>query len=168
MYRYLAAAMAMVWALFPASFSATAEGVKPDRVYIPLATHHVNLDPADYGRTSWNEFNPGLVLTWENRLGSLDYSLGAFKNSYNRVSAIATVAKMWEVGEHAALGGFVGFADYGSDARYFDVTVGDSDVVVIPGFQMNYRNLFGQVIVSPQPGGAGAIFSMGATFPLSR
>ena len=55
---------------------AAAQDMGPDRVYIPLASDH-------YGdfQGNMNEFNPGILLTWHDRLGGLDYIAGAFIDS---------------------------------------------------------------------------------------
>lgn len=148
--------------------AASADGLRPDRLYIPLASYHYNLTPPNPGQTSWNEFNPGLVLTWEERFATLDYSAGAFLNSYEEVSAMVSVGKFWDVGA-VALGGVVTFADYGDNSRHFDVTMGDTDFVVLPAIQMNYRNMFVQLVPAPQfHGENGAVFSAGATFALGQ
>ncbi|MEQ9695430.1 hypothetical protein [Shimia sp. SDUM112013] len=145
---------------------ATAEGLRPDRLYIPLASYHYNLTPPNPGQNSWNEFNPGLIVTWEDRLWTLDYSAGAFLNSYEDVSPMVSMGKFWDVGQ-VALGAVASFADYGDNARHFDVTLGSSDIVVLPAFQVNYRNAFMQVVPAPDfNGNSGALFAFGATFAL--
>ncbi|WP_299354172.1 hypothetical protein [uncultured Shimia sp.] len=148
--------------------SASADGWSPDRLYIPLASYHYNLTPPNPGQTSWNEFNPGLIFTWEERLWTLDYSAGALLNSYEDVSALFSVGKFWDVGQ-VALGAVVSFADYGDNSRHFDVTLGSSDFVVLPGVQLNYRNVFVQLVPAPQFNGeSGAVFGFGATFALGQ
>lgn len=148
---------------------AFAEGAKPDRLYVPLASHHVNVDPpAASGMSSWNEFNPGLIVTWEDRLGTLDYSAGVFLNSYEDVSAMVSVGKMWDVGQ-VQLGASVIFADYGDNAQHFDNAIGSTDIVFLPAFQVNYRNVFAQIIPAPQSNGdTGAVLTAGLTFALGQ
>ena len=43
----------------------------PDQVYVSIASKHVNLIP-DPG-TKYNEINPGLILSWDNRKYGLNY-----------------------------------------------------------------------------------------------
>lgn len=149
--------------------AALAEGITPDRLYVPLASYHHNIDPpAASGMNSWNEFNPGLILTWEDRFATLDYSAGLFLNSYDDVSPMVSVGKLWDVGQ-VSLGATVMFADYGDNARFFDNTVAGSDIVFLPAFQVNYRNVFAQVIPAPQSNGdTGAVFTAGMTFALGQ
>ena len=148
--------------------SVSADGLTPDRLYVPLGSYHYNLTPPNPGQTSWNEFNPGLVFTWEERLATLDYSIGAFYNSYEDVSAMVSVGKFWDVGQ-VSLGGVVTFADYGDNARHFDVTLGNSNVVVLPAIQMNYRNAFVQLVPAPDfNGNSGAVVGFGLTFALGN
>lgn len=149
--------------------SAHSEGAAPDRLYVPLASYHFNIDPpAASGMSSWNEFNPGLIVTWEERLWTLDYSAGLFLNSYEDISPMVSVGKLWDVGQ-VQLGATVIFADYGDDARHFDNTLGSSDIVFLPAFQVNYRNVFAQIIPAPQSNGdTGAVFTAGLTFALGQ
>ncbi|SFL95548.1 hypothetical protein [Shimia aestuarii] len=148
--------------------SAAAEGLGPDRIYIPLASHHYNLTPPNPGQNSWNEFNPGLVFTWENRFVTLDYSVGAYLNSYEKISPMVSVGKFWDVGK-VAFGGVLSFVDYGSNARHFDVTLGNSNITILPAIQINYKNAFLQVVPAPQfQGESGAVFGVGATFALGQ
>ena len=50
----------------------------PDRISILLSSYHVD------AKQDFEQVNPGGFLTWENRMGGLDYSLGAYRNSYGR------------------------------------------------------------------------------------
>ncbi|CUJ92042.1 hypothetical protein [Shimia thalassica] len=147
--------------------AATAEGLRPDRLYVPLASYHYNLTPPNPGQTSWNEFNPGLIFTWEDRFGTLDYSVGALLNSYEEVSPMFSVGKFWDVSAKVSLGAVASFVDYGDNARHFDVTLGGSNLAVLPALQVNYRNAFMQIVPAPDfNGNSGALFAFGATFAL--
>lgn len=79
--------------LFLGAGIASAQSLAPDRLYFPLASQHFNMDPLDYGVDSWNEFNPGVIVTWENRALTLDYGIGAFYNSFEEVSFMAVVGQ---------------------------------------------------------------------------
>ena len=65
--------------------------LKPDRVYVSMASKHVNLTP-DHG-TEYNEINPGLILSWDNRKYGLSYWFGGIRNSFSTISPYAAAAK---------------------------------------------------------------------------
>lgn len=141
-----------------------ANGLVPDRIYIPLASKHFKVESEEFGVNSWNEINPGLVLSWEDRFASLDLDLnfGVFKNSYNDWSSYVSLSKFWDLSEEVAFGTFLAFADYHSNSDYFDFKVGDYAMVL--GFQLNAKNLFFQVQPVPTDNGIGAVFATGVSF----
>ena len=68
-----------------------ATSFEPDRVYVSVASKHINLVP-DPG-TKYNEINPGLILSWDNRKYGLSYWFGGIRNSFSTISPYATAAK---------------------------------------------------------------------------
>jgi hypothetical protein len=68
------------------------------------------------GPRAFQEFNPGLFLTWER---GVNYSIGAYYNSYERCSVLGSVG--------------------------YDVEV-TRDLVSFLGLQARYRNVFLQFI----------------------
>jgi hypothetical protein len=134
---------------------AFAEG--PDRVSILMGSVHVD------AAIPFEEVNPGLFLTWEDRGLDLDYSLGAYRNSYGRVSIAATAAlplAQWDGGQFSV---FAGVAYYPENGREFAVSLGD--VVPVGGVQIRHENIFAQII--PSDGKlADAIVTCGLTFSL--
>lgn len=132
----------------------------PDRLYLPLASRHIGLDPADFGRTRWNEVNPGALLVWEDRFLTLDYGVGAFLNSFDEISITALVGKTWEIGQDANIGAILQFSDYRKNSEFFPVALGS--VALIPALQLRYRNVFALA----QPGYQGGVLAAGITFAL--
>lgn len=134
----------------------------PDRVSILLGSEHFN------ATEDFQEFNPGLFLTWEAQrdflfFDSTDFSVGAFYNSYAKVAPNVTVGAAREVAPGLDLGVFAGFALYPGDGDRFRVSVGD--VIPLAGFQARYRNVFAQLI--PLNGdNADAVLAVGLTFAL--
>lgn len=142
----------------------------PDRVYLTFSARHLNIDPTNFGRAQWNEANPGVILTWEDRglLGE-DFSLGAVINSYDDPAIFASIGKLWDLGDSDwRLGYVLGVANYGQNARLIGSQIRSSDWIVIGGAQIEYRNLFFQLQpAGTQPGGGyGAVLVTGLTFPL--
>lgn len=171
--RALCAAVVAGLVILALSPRAHAEGVTPDRLYLPLTARHANIDPANFGLVKWNETNPGLILSWEDRFLGLDYSLGVVRNSFDKTSAYAGVGKFWSVAPEALPGLSVGLvaalADYGTDARFIETRIGSSGWVVTGGPQVNFRNLFVQIQPVPQANGKlGSIWIAGFTVPLGQ
>lgn len=130
----------------------------PDRISLLLGSHHVDAKAQFEGR------NPGVFLTWEDR-GGLDWSLGAYRNSYGRNSVAATVALPVVIGRDAELALFAGAALYPGDGRDFAMQWGD--LVPLVGLQLRAGHLFVQVI--PSDGAAtDAIISFGLTKLISK
>ncbi len=117
------------------SMSPARADMAPDRVSILIGSHHA-------GGVGFESRNPGVFATWER--GPVDFTLGAYRNSYGRGSVAATVAiPVWS-GESTDISLFGGAAYYPNDGRRFAVHAGD--VVPIGGLQIRYRNLFAQLI----------------------
>ncbi len=147
---FLAVLLILV-ALTPAS-------AEPDRISILMGSYHVDAQVPFSGR------NPGVFLTWEDR-GGLDWSLGAYRNSYGSASVAATVALPILAGRNADLSVFAGVALYPNDGREFAVHWGD--LVPLGGLQLRTGSFFVQLI--PSDGVAtDAIVSFGITKPLNR
>lgn len=141
----------------------------PDRAYISMASKHAGIDPKDFGKDSWNEFNPGLILSWEDRLWSLDFALGGFKNSFGDFSAYTSIAKFWSVTSNTSVGTVLSFAHYGENRRYFKTQIGSTDFVAIPALQLNHKNVFIQVQPNPRKNERfGAVIGVGITFSLTH
>jgi len=127
----------------------------PDRVSVLIGSEHVgvNLD--------FNEFNPGVFLTWEG--DRVDWSVGVYENSFSHTSVAVTVyapLMRWDDGD---VGVFLGAALYPETGRDQVVSVGD--VIPIGGVQARHGNVFAQVI--PAFGlGADAVVGFGFTFPI--
>lgn len=125
----------------------------PDRLSLLVGSKHVGAE------REFNEQNPGLFATWENR-GAFDLSLGVYENSFSNVSIAATAAlPVYEKGEFQA-SVFGGLALYPGDGDEFLVHAGD--VVPLGGLQVRYRNVF----VQAMPAGDMTVVAAGLTIPL--
>lgn len=129
----------------------------PDRVSLLLGSEHLG------ATRSFNEFNPGVFLTWETK--TLDYSVGSFYNSYEGVSALGSVGYNFEIAPHLDVGAFAALAYYPGEGDQFEVSVGD--VVPIVGLQTRYRQAFVQFI--PADGDTvDGLVTFGLTFDLNK
>lgn len=146
------------------SLAAQAEGLMPDRVYVPLKSFHVGVDASDHDQDKWNEFNPGLIGSWENRGLGLTYNFGAFVNSHSDLSTHISVSKVFDITTDLSIAGFAAFADYHEHSDGFDYRIGD--FIFIPGVQANYKNFFVQAFPLPTDDGYGAVLAAGLTFRL--
>lgn len=137
-----------------ASVLATPAMAEPDRVSILLGSRHPGAS------VTYEQVNPGIFLTWEDRAFGLDYSAGVYRNSYGRASVAATAAlPIIERGQFQAAV-FGGLALYPGNGDDFAVHAGD--MVPIAGLQARMGNAFVQVM----PGDGMAVVSFGLTFPL--
>ncbi len=126
----------------------------PDRLSVLLGSEHVN------ATRSFQEFNPGVFLTWER---GLNYSAGLYYNSYKKVSPLVSVGYDWEVAQDFDLGAFFAVAVYPGDGDEFSHAMGD--VVPFVGLQARYKNVFVQLI--PADGDSlDALFTFGLSFEL--
>lgn len=150
----------------------TARGLAPDRAYLTFGSQHLNVDPADFGLVRWNEVNPGLILTWEDRgPWGLNYSLGAFQNSFADLSLYAATSRTWAIGTAGwRLGWVLGLANYGDNARFVRSQIGQSGWIVTGGAQIEFRNFFVQIqpAGTQRGGGQGAILVTGISFALGK
>jgi hypothetical protein len=144
------------WLFLLALLLAAPASAGPDRVSLMFGSHHIAANQP------FEEINPGVFLTWEGR--RLDWTVGAFHNSYGRTSVAGTVAlPLWKTGE-LRLDAFAGIAHYPVDGRNFRFHAGD--LVPLGGLQLRWRNLFVQAI--PLDGGVAAgVLSFGVTFGLN-
>ena len=141
-----------------------ASSLKPDRVYVSMASKHVNLTP-DPG-TEYNEINPGLILSWNNRKYGLNYWFGGIRNSFSTISPYAAAAKMWPLGSDIKLGIFGSIAGYYSNGS-ISTKIGNSGYVFLGGFQFEYRNIFIQLqptLINNK--NIGGVFITGISVPL--
>jgi hypothetical protein len=154
MFRFICASL---FSFFVAS-SAVAEGISPDRISLLLGSHHAATD------VHFEEFNPGIFATWEDRgPGQLDYSIGAYRNSFGNLSKMYVVAKSFDIGRDAQIGVFAGVASYPQWSDHFIISFGE--YVPVGGVQGRYKNAFMQVM--PSDGKVvGSIISFGLTFDL--
>jgi hypothetical protein len=127
----------------------------PDRLSVLLGSHH--LSPAE----EFEEFNPGLFLTWEGPV--FDTTAGLFRNSYGRGAVALTAAYPFYESGRFQFSGFLGAAYYPENGRNFRYHLGD--VVPLGGLQAR----FGPVFVQAIPGDgeeADGLFAFGFTVPL--
>ncbi len=118
-------------ALAFASAPAYATELGPDYALVPLASHHYG----DWGKKhgdDFNEFNPGLMLSWAERAYELNYTVGAYRDSQSDTSVHLSAAKMWDIGKHAQIG-LVG--------AYIH-SLGKGYTGVAPSIQLTYKALF--------------------------
>lgn len=111
---------------------------EPDRVSILIGSHHVN------AKIDFEQTNPGVFFTWEG--DTLDFSVGAYRNSFGRPSVSATFGLPvveWDRGDISLLGGL---AYYPEDGRTFALHVGD--VVPIVGLSLRHDPFAIQIMPS--------------------
>ena len=125
----------------------------PDRVSVLIGSRHI-------GASGFTEQNPGLFLTWER---SLHWSVGVYRNSYDRRSVAVFAARpvaAWRGGE---LSLFAGLAHYPQDGRRSRVALGDT--LPMAGVQIRQGLVYAQII--PMDGKpVDALVSFGLTVPL--
>jgi hypothetical protein len=131
---------------------ATPAAAEPDRVSILLGSAHPG------AARSFEQVNPGVFLTWKDRAFGLDYSVGAYRNSFGRASIAATAALPVIDRGQFQLALFGGLAVYPGNGADFAIHAGD--VVPIAGVQARVGHGFVQVI----PGDDMAVVAFGLTF----
>lgn len=134
----------------------------PDRVYIPLASHHT-VPPEKFGHEAWEEVNPGVILSWEN-VGPgnvLDLGVGVVRNSSGITSPTVSLGLVKGISEKIDLGVTGSLVYYGRGGDFSDGHVGGG-VFLVPALQARYDFSFGQLI--PTPDGFVGLF--GLTFAI--
>lgn len=133
---------------------ATPVAADPDRISILLGSQHPGASVA------YEQVNPGIFLTWEDRAMGLDFSAGVYRNSYGRASIAATAA--FPVIEHGKFQAsiFGGLAVYPGNGADFAFHAGD--LVPIAGIQARFGHGFLQVM----PGDGMTVLAFGLTFPV--
>ncbi|SDD78099.1 hypothetical protein [Ruegeria marina] len=131
----------------------------PDQVSVLLGSHHIG------ATRSFEEFNPGLFLTWTEAAVShrVDLSVGAFRNSYGDASLALSGAYPLYRTETWGFDLFAGLAWYPGNGDQFSHAI--DDMVPLAGAQMRYRNLFMQAL----PAGGNSVdatLTFGLTFQL--
>jgi hypothetical protein len=127
-----------------------------DRLSLILGSRHL-------GGFGFDGRNPGLFLTWD-RAG-MEWSIGAYRNSYGRGSLAATVGLPVVRWNRGAASLFFGLAWYPKDGHRFRAHAGD--IVPIGGLQVRRGAWFIQVMPSDgRP--VRAILTTGLTFPLDQ
>ncbi|WP_425045474.1 hypothetical protein [Primorskyibacter sp. S87] len=131
----------------------------PDRINILLGSEHLG------ATRDFEEFNPGLFLTWTNLMwkNRLDLTVGAFRNSYGDGSAAVSAAYPLIRTEAWGLELFGALAWYPGNGDQFGHSIGD--MVPIAGVQARFHYLYMQAI--PAGGdGVDATLTLGLTFPV--
>ncbi len=132
----------------------SASNAEPDRISILLGSEH------NGARRDFQEFNPGVILSWERRFS---YSAGVYYNSYKKVSPVVSAGYNFEVAPDFDIGAFFAIAVYPGDGDEFDHSVGD--FVPFVGVQARWKNFFVQFI--PADGDAlNSLFTFGLTFSI--
>lgn len=149
-------------ALFALCFTSftTAAQAGPDQISILLGSEHVN-------GTGFEEFNPGIFLTWRDLLfdGRADLSFGGFRNSYGDGSLAVSMAFPIVREKNWGLELFTALAWYPGNGERFEIAAGD--IVPIAGLQARLGPTFVQII----PGGGDSVdatISFGLTFALPK
>lgn len=137
------------------------ELLNPDEVYLLLGSSH-QLQQAD--SFDYNEENPGLLLVWNNVIGTLDMTAGLYENSFSDISGLVGLAKRWPISADAEVGLLMAISNYETDDPIFQPLGGG--LVVIPALQLNWRHFFIQAIPVPDPDNTGVVFSYGLRFDL--
>ena len=143
-------------------------GLTPDRIMLPLASKHYGMEGyRENGRTrSFNEFNPGLLLAWENRALGLDVTAGAYRNSHHKTSGIAYVSRTWEVADtDIHIGPFIGVSHYGRNSKFIDSRVTYKGFVFMGGLYARWKYVFVNVVPNPVQDNLKPIVGVGLTFP---
>ena len=135
----------------------------PDRLYVLIGSYHA-LPLAD--TFDYKETNPGLFLVWEEKLASLDLTLGAYENSFSDTSVLIGLSKTWPLSSEADLHGLIALSNYKAEDPIFQPLGGG--LVVIPALQVSWRHMFLQATPIPDPDNTGIVFSYGLSFDLSR
>ncbi|AJE48187.1 hypothetical protein [Celeribacter indicus] len=133
-----------------------AADLAPDYALIPLASHHYGDWGEDDG-DDFTEFNPGLLFTWAERAGGLNYTFGAYRDSMADVSLHLSAAKMWQIGPYAEAG-IVG--------AYLH-SFGEGYTGFAPSLQVNYKHLFINAATGYDDGVYGVV-STGLIFDIGR
>ena len=146
------------------------ERMLPDWASFQIGSKHINMNESNVtGAAGFQEFNPGLIVTWGDRWRGLNYSIGNFRNSNNERSTILAVSDLYPIGKGFFVGWFLGTADYGEVARNSKLWKLDSDWIPIGGLQLNYRNYYMQVLPANDSGkGFGAVLTFGVSMALKR
>ncbi len=109
----------------------------PDRVSILLGSHHTE----EY---AWEEANPGMFLTWEDASFGLDYSIGAYRNSFGKGSIAALAGLELVSWDQGAASAFCGAAWYPGNGHHFLIRAGD--LVPLCGLQLRQGPVFAQLM----------------------
>lgn len=128
---------------------------KPDRLSFSISSNHIG------AVVQYNERNPGVFVTWEHP--HHDINVGAYKNSFSKLSVLSTVSLQMYKTEDFSFEVFVGGAYYPEDGRTFALHVGD--FIPLGGLQVRYKNIFSQIIPMNSPN-AKAILTFGVSFSL--
>lgn len=108
-------AIAAIMGFFPSPAPAG-----PDKIYVLLGSNHLNMQP---GYQPFIETNPGLLALYEQ--DSFDLVLGAYQNSFGKISASVAAQKTLIKGKYTQLSAFAGVAIYPGNGENFAIHAGD-------------------------------------------
>lgn len=160
----LALALSTAAALAPAWAEPRPHLPAPDRVYMPLASRHA-MPPEAFGHDRWEEVNPGLVLSWENRGPgrAVDLGVGVIRNSLGIVSPTISIGVSGALTDKFDVGVTGSLVYYGAEGDLASGHVGGG-VMFVPALQARFGAGFVQLIPTPE----GAVGLAGLTFPIGR
>jgi len=158
--RFLAGFLVLILGVMP-SFAGG-----PDRVQIMLGSKHFNQTaPNIIGE--FVEFNPGVILVWEDAIGHMNASAGALQNSYGEIAHVIAGSFDHEFDSGVTAGVFFGAAYYGDKAKYVSPKYQDTGLVPYAGGQLNYRNFFIQTApILKESGSMTMLLAYGLSFNL--
>ena len=135
--------------LFLAATVTQAQDLSPDRFYVTLGSSHIG------GGDDLNEFNPGVLVSWQNRFATLDYTAGAYIDSHKNPALRLSVAKLWDINS---------VTEAGVDVAYVVPLKDDERPFMIPTLQLNYRNFFVNGVGAFEDGDFVGVIGFGMTF----
>ena len=103
-----------------AALAATPAVADPDKLYVLLGSHHVDVQP---GYQPFVEVNPGVMAFYEQ--DGFDLVFGAYRNSFGKMSVSVAASKTLFQGRNASLAVFAGAAIYPGNGANFAVHAGD-------------------------------------------
>jgi hypothetical protein len=133
---------------------------KPDSVSIPLYVNHANYI-YDFNEGLGN--NLGVLLTWDVK-ESVQFTAGAYNNSFSELSATAYIEYEPIGNGYWSAGIFAGFATYDAETTPIPMPsrIGGSDVVAIGGARLEVGNAW--LTYTPSGAEGRNIITSGVTF----
>lgn len=112
---------------------------EPSKIYVLLGSHHANVQP---GYQPFVETNPGLFAFYPQ--DNFDIVIGAYRNSFGKLSASVAASKTLLQGKNASLSVFAGAAIYPGNGSNFAVHAGD--LVPIVGVTIEVGPTFATIL----------------------